>query len=163
MPFSSRDQQGPDTQSLFCSQPSRQQCGSRCPATAVRTTSSRSSTIITTADARMPMVVQGRKASPGNAVPAAYTLPRPPDSATASTDPAPAQQCRHHRRSRPTHIEIGHRRPSPPSGAQPPHRCPTAICLLHRRRGPSTHQCLKGKHHDRGRKPQQAIRHQTRR
>ena len=52
-------------------------------------------TIITTADARMPMVVQGRTASRENAVPAACTLPRPPDSATGSLDPVPTHQCRH--------------------------------------------------------------------
>ena len=57
--FTPKTNQNPSLQSLSRSSPSRQQCGGRCPATAVRTTSSRNSTIITTADARMPMAAQG--------------------------------------------------------------------------------------------------------
>ena len=107
------------------------------------------------------MVVQGRKASPGNAVPAAYTLPglrtqqqvRRIEFLRSNVDTTGVL-------GRPTSKSVTdalHLR------AEPTRLMPVSHVLAASKAGQVIHQCLKGKHHDRSRKPQQAIRHQTRR
>jgi len=105
------------------SQPSRQQYGSRCPATAARTTSS---LIPHHHDSRCPDADGGpeEKRTRGNcSTGRAHTPPVFGPSNRVSTDPFPARQCRHKWCSRRPH-RIGHRNPQLRAEATRCTRCP---------------------------------------